>query len=118
MRACWAILFTILAGCAVGPDYRRPATAVAEEFKEAPDGWKQAQPRDEVERGKWWEVFGDAQLNALIEKIDVSNQTLAASEAQYRQGPAPAGGSRAARASPRGGPRRRTRRPPPPRARR
>src|SRR2546426_3419468 len=113
MRACWAILFTILAGCAVGPDYRRPATAVAEEFKEAPDGWKQAQPRDEVERGKWWEVFGDAQLNALIEKIDVSNQTLAASEAQYRQGVAAGGGSRAPPLPPGGAGTRGQRRPPP-----
>jgi NodT family efflux transporter outer membrane factor (OMF) lipoprotein len=34
-------------------------------------------------RGKWWEVFGDAQLNALEEKVAVSNQTLKAATSQY-----------------------------------
>jgi NodT family efflux transporter outer membrane factor (OMF) lipoprotein len=79
------ILFLILTGCAVGPDYRRPSTPVSDDFKEAPAGWKQAQPRDEIARGTWWEMFRDDQLRALMEKIDVSNPTLAAAEAQYRQ---------------------------------
>jgi NodT family efflux transporter outer membrane factor (OMF) lipoprotein len=82
------ILFTglvLLSGCAVGPDYERPSTPSAAEFKELPAGWKEAQPSDEIARGTWWELFGDAQLNALVEKIDVSNQTLAAAEAQFRQ---------------------------------
>jgi NodT family efflux transporter outer membrane factor (OMF) lipoprotein len=86
----------VLAGCAVGPDYRRPQTPAQDEFRETPAGWKQAEPRDDIERGKWWQAFGDAQLSALIEKIDVSNQTLAASEAQYRQALAAVGISRAA----------------------
>jgi NodT family efflux transporter outer membrane factor (OMF) lipoprotein len=96
MKAFWILLFAALAGCAVGPDYRRPETPVEEQFKETPAGWKQAQPRDEIERGEWWEIFGDAQLGRLIGKVDVSNQTLAASEAQYRQALAALGISRAA----------------------
>jgi NodT family efflux transporter outer membrane factor (OMF) lipoprotein len=47
--------------------------------------WKSAQPQDGVMRGKWWEVFEDPVLNALEERIEISNQNLAAAEAQYRQ---------------------------------
>jgi NodT family efflux transporter outer membrane factor (OMF) lipoprotein len=47
-------------------------------------GWKTGQPRDEVTRGKWWEIFGDPDLNALEEQIDVNNQNLAQDEANYR----------------------------------
>ena len=96
MKAWPAVLLAVVAGCTVGPDYRRPDTPAVEAFRETPPGWKEAQPRDDLERGKWWEVFGDEQLNGLIEKIDVSNQTLAASEAQFRQALAALGISRAA----------------------
>ncbi|HTG97861.1 MAG TPA: efflux transporter outer membrane subunit [Burkholderiales bacterium] len=96
MKAWPAILVALLAGCTVGPDYRRPETPAVEAFRETPPGWKEAQPRDDIERGKWWQMFGDSQLNDLIEKIDVSNQTLAASEAQFRQALAALGISRAA----------------------
>ena len=85
MKAWPTILIAILAGCTMGPDYRRPETPPAEAFRETPEPWKLAQPRDDIARGNWWEIFGDPQLNDLITKIDVSNQTLAASEAQFRQ---------------------------------
>jgi NodT family efflux transporter outer membrane factor (OMF) lipoprotein len=74
-----------LAGCAVGPDYERPSAPATEAFKEAPPGWKEAQPRDEIARGKWWEIFGDAELNALVERIDAGSFTLAAAAARQRQ---------------------------------
>jgi NodT family efflux transporter outer membrane factor (OMF) lipoprotein len=90
------VVLALLAGCTVGPDYQRPDTPPVEAFRETPQGWKEAQPRDDLERGKWWEIFGDPQLNDLVEKIDVSNQTLAASEAQFRQTLAALGISRAA----------------------
>src|SRR5262249_8813625 len=73
-----------------------PETPAAEAFIETPEPWKVAQPRDDIARGNWWEIFGDPQLNDLITKIDVSNQTLAASEAQFRQTLAALGISRAA----------------------
>jgi NodT family efflux transporter outer membrane factor (OMF) lipoprotein len=96
MKAWPTILLAVLAGCTVGPDYRRPATPAPEAFRETPEPWKQAQPRDDLERGNWWEIFGNPELNELIAKIDVSNQTLAASEAQFRQTLAAFGISRAA----------------------
>ncbi|HEY1290912.1 MAG TPA: efflux transporter outer membrane subunit [Burkholderiales bacterium] len=96
MKAWPTILLAIVAGCTMGPDYRRPETPAVEAFSETPEPWKVAQPRDDIARGNWWEVFGDPQLNDLITKIDVSNQTLAASEAQFRQTLAALGISRAA----------------------
>jgi NodT family efflux transporter outer membrane factor (OMF) lipoprotein len=78
--------------CIVGPNYAKPSTPVAASFKEPlpPNfkeaaGWKQGEPKDDLHRGKWWEIFNDTVLNALEEQIDVSNQTLAGAEAQFRQ---------------------------------
>ena len=89
-----AIASLMLSGCAIGPDYVRPAMAVPAAYKEQGD-WKQAEPKDELIRGKWWQVFGDAQLNALAEQVDVSNQNLKAAEAKYRQATALAQSARA-----------------------
>jgi NodT family efflux transporter outer membrane factor (OMF) lipoprotein len=47
------------------------------------DGWKVAQPKDDALRGKWWEIFNDPQLNALEEKVNVSNQNIAAAAAAF-----------------------------------
>ena len=74
----------MLTACAIGPDYQRPAMEVPAVYKEQGD-WKQAEPKDELIRGKWWLVFGDKQLNALAEQVDVSNQNLKAAEAKFRQ---------------------------------
>jgi NodT family efflux transporter outer membrane factor (OMF) lipoprotein len=69
----------------VGPKYQRPAAPATPAFKEAPPaGWKEAQPNDGALRGNWWEIYGDAALNALEERISVSNQNVLAAEAQYR----------------------------------
>ncbi len=72
----------VLAGCTVGPDYVRPEVETPAAFKE---GWKQAEPRDHENRGKWWEAFADPLLNGLQEQVDISNQNLAKAEAQFRQ---------------------------------
>ncbi|KVQ19305.1 efflux transporter outer membrane subunit [Burkholderia ubonensis] len=86
----------MLAGCAVGPDYHRPDTPMPAAFKEAPAGWKVAQPADGADRGAWWRVYGDPQLDALIDKLNASNQTIAQSAAAYRQARALVAEARAA----------------------
>jgi NodT family efflux transporter outer membrane factor (OMF) lipoprotein len=68
----------------VGPKYERPPVDTPQAFKEL-EGWKVAQPADAQPKGKWWEVFDDPVLNGLAEQVSVSNQTLAAAEARYRQ---------------------------------
>ncbi|RQS12823.1 efflux transporter outer membrane subunit [Burkholderia sp. Bp8998] len=86
----------LLAGCAVGPDYHRPDTSIPAAFKEAPAGWKVAQPADRADRGPWWTVYNDQSLDALIGKLNASNQTIAQSAAAYRQARALVAEARAA----------------------
>ncbi len=47
--------------------------------------WKMATPSDGLLKGKWWEIFGDPQLNRLEELVNVSNQNVKQAEAQFRQ---------------------------------
>ena len=95
----------LLAGCMVGPNYVKPSTPMASAFKEeapslsqASDGWKLAQPGDQTPRGNWWEIYSDPQLNALEAQIDSANQSLKASEANYREARAAIRFNRAAEA--------------------
>ena len=74
-----------LTSCAVGPNYVKPDVQAPASFKEAGADWNPARPADAVPKGKWWEVFADPVLNGLMEQVSVSNQTLAAAEARYRQ---------------------------------
>lgn len=78
----------LLSACAVGPDYRRPEVSSPAAFKEAPQaeaGWFPAAPADALDRGPWWQLFGDADLNALVAQVEVSNQNVAAAVAAYAQ---------------------------------
>lgn len=75
----------VLTGCMMGPDYERPPAAVPAAFKETPAGWKQAEPGDAASRGAWWAVFDDPMLDTLLHRVVVSNQSLKASEAAFRQ---------------------------------
>jgi NodT family efflux transporter outer membrane factor (OMF) lipoprotein len=80
-----ALLVATLSACTVvGPDYVRPTAITPDAYKEI-DGWEVARPKDDVIRGSWWEMFGDPQLNALEPQVSISNQNLAAAEAQYRE---------------------------------
>jgi NodT family efflux transporter outer membrane factor (OMF) lipoprotein len=72
----------LLGGCTVGPKYVQPTTDVPVGYKES-GNWKAAQPSDATAKGKWWEVYGDAQLDALEEQVTVSNQTLKEAQAQF-----------------------------------
>ncbi len=92
MRSAIAILCCamLLQGCVVGPKYKRATVDAPGTFKEVTpddlkkmDGWKIAQPQDSVLHGKWWEILGDPQLNTLEEKVNVSNQNVAAAFANF-----------------------------------
>lgn len=87
MRARIAVLLLpmVLAACEVGPDYARPPAATPAAFKEAPQGWDVAQPSDAMKRGSWWSIYDDPVLDGLERQVNVSNQTVKASEAAFRQ---------------------------------
>jgi NodT family efflux transporter outer membrane factor (OMF) lipoprotein len=83
----WAALAT-LGGCAVGPDYHRPAAPVPPAYKELPADasiWKPSTPQDGLTRGTWWLIFNDAELDQLESQVNLSNQTVKEYEAEYRQ---------------------------------
>jgi len=83
-RAAVVGALILFSGCTVGPDYVKPATVAPEAYKET-SGWKVAEPRAEIARGAWWEIYDDPQLNTLEEQVNISNQNIAVAEAQFRQ---------------------------------
>ncbi len=88
----------MLGACAIGPLYEKPAatvTPIPDHYKEA-EGWTAAQPADALPRDAWWQAFGDPALDALAERVAVSNQNIAAAVANYAQARAVVGQQRAA----------------------
>ena len=80
------VCLAFLAGCAVGPDYKRPeAAAIPAAYAGATNGWKVAQPQAQVPKGNWWEIFGDAELNGLESKAVAANQTINAAVARLAE---------------------------------
>ncbi|MFJ1337428.1 efflux transporter outer membrane subunit [Pseudomonas caricapapayae] len=79
-----SLCLAMLSACTLSPDYHRPQAPEPVAFKHAA-GWTQANPSDALARGAWWQLYGDAQLNDLVEQLNASNQTVAQYEAQYRQ---------------------------------
>src|SRR5437762_6935739 len=77
----------MVAGCTVGPNYKRPpaatipeayagATNVVATDSGATNGWKVAQPQAQLPKGNWWEIFGDSELNELESQASAANQQL------------------------------------------
>jgi len=98
------LLALLLAGCMVGPRYAKPGVPTTPTYKEEVPGsfnesgqWQRANPADQAGRGKWWEIFGDPELNTLEEQIASSNQTLRVAEARFREARAAIRFNRAAR---------------------
>jgi multidrug efflux system outer membrane protein len=77
----------LLSGCAVGPNYQRPAAEVPPVYKSTVElgAWKQGRPLDNVPKGNWWEIFGDATLNRLEQQATDANQELKAAVARVDQ---------------------------------
>ena len=92
------VLAALLAGCAVGPAYQVPSAALPAGWKEqkTAEGWLPAAPADALDRGEWWKLFGDATLDELAARVQVSNQNIAAAVANYAQAQALVRGERAA----------------------
>jgi NodT family efflux transporter outer membrane factor (OMF) lipoprotein len=89
MRAAPAGLTALLIGgmtaCSLAPDYKVPESVpAAAAYKEGGD-WKAAEPVDDQNRGAWWTIFQDPQLDHLEAKIDDANQDLKAAFARLEQ---------------------------------
>ncbi len=84
----------LCSACAIGPKYQPPSVAAqtpapttVNGYKEMAgnDQWKMATPSDSLMKGKWWEIFGDPELNKLEELVNINNQNVKQAEAQFRQ---------------------------------
>jgi NodT family efflux transporter outer membrane factor (OMF) lipoprotein len=80
----------LFAGCSFAPKYSKPSVQTPAAFKELTpaqsketDGWKTAEPKDDMIRGRWWEVFHEPELNALEGQVAISNQTVAVALANF-----------------------------------
>jgi multidrug efflux system outer membrane protein len=71
-------LSLLLAGCVVGPDYKKPPVVV-------PAGWKLAEPNDDRIKPEWWELFQDSKLNELEAEATEANQLLKVAVAHVDQ---------------------------------
>jgi len=79
-----ALALGLCAGCAVGPDYKKPESVVTPMYGEA-GPWKVAVPKDTLPRGEWWKVFQDPTLDELEGKVAAANPTLRAALARVDQ---------------------------------
>lgn len=75
----------ILAACSFAPPLAVPEVASSiDAFKEATP-WIAAQPADNLPRDAWWALYGDAELDALQQRLLVNSPSLAAALARYQQ---------------------------------
>jgi outer membrane protein, multidrug efflux system len=89
----YAVFFGLLAGCAVGPDYRRPSALGANPMPTAfgdaaitnVGDWKTAEPSANLPRGAWWELYDDPELNRLEGLAATNNQQIAVALANFDQ---------------------------------
>jgi outer membrane protein, multidrug efflux system len=80
-----AVLMGGLTACSFAPAYKTPDSAPpAAAYQEAGE-WKTAQPQETDERGAWWTIFQDPQLDALEAKVAAANQNLQAALARLEQ---------------------------------
>jgi NodT family efflux transporter outer membrane factor (OMF) lipoprotein len=88
MKICVAsalLLLSALTACSFAPVYKTPSSSPpAADYQESGD-WKAAQPLDSQDRGPWWTLFQDTQLNALEEQTRGANQDLKAAFARLQQ---------------------------------
>ncbi len=83
-RIAAALLAAVMAGCTVGPNYHRPPASAPVEWK-AESPWRPGDPRDQIPKGEWWKIFGDADLDALEAQALKASPTLQAGVARLDQ---------------------------------
>jgi NodT family efflux transporter outer membrane factor (OMF) lipoprotein len=93
MRACiagarttWFVLAAgiFTAGCAVGPNYKRPSAPSTTKWDVA-EPWRESAPKDSLPKGQWWTIFHDQDLDVLETQALSANQTLKISIARLEQ---------------------------------
>lgn len=84
IRLFSTLLLLAAAGCSFSPKKQAPAMNMPPKFKEN-STWKIAQPADHLPRGNWWAIFHDKDLDAIMQTLEVSNQSLQSAVAKAQQ---------------------------------
>src|SRR5678815_4311780 len=77
---CVAALLSMLAGCAVGPNYKRPAVNSPATFRFDNAVMNVAPPEF-----AWWQIYQDETLQALIREAFTNNYDLRIAAARVEQ---------------------------------
>jgi len=78
-RLAFLLISGLLAGCMVGPDYRRPGADMPDVFR-----YSEKDARDASNAG-WWRQFGDPVLDGLIDNALAGNKNLRIAAANVEQ---------------------------------
>src|SRR5580698_8109747 len=79
------VLCAGLGACSLAPPYQRPSLPTPTAFSGAGD-WKLAQPATAArEKGPWWQVYHDSELDGLELRVDSANQSLKAGFARLQE---------------------------------
>jgi len=65
-----------LFACNVGPNYKRPALNVPDQYRSAPELTSQQSGSEQFAQMKWWAVFQDETLQSLIKEALANNYNL------------------------------------------
>ena len=79
-----AAAVSLTACVSIGPDYQRPTAPTPQRYREL-DDWKPIEPKAAASDLAWWSIYNDPKLDELERQVAVSNESLKASEANYRQ---------------------------------
>ena len=85
-------MLLFLAGCAVGPDFERPAPPAVDHYTQgaeptatiAADGRTQRFIPGKSSVADWWRLFGSPKLNAVMDEALVNNPDIQAAQASLR----------------------------------
>jgi outer membrane protein TolC len=93
----YAVLMSasLIAGCAVGPDYQRPDAPLSDRFLGRP-AVEQRSETAQASLAVWWEGFADPTLSAFITQALAQNLDLAQASARVAQARAGLGAANAA----------------------
>src|SRR6185295_10857344 len=76
------VSLALIAGCAVGPNYKQPQTSVAASFANSPTN---AVTADQATLATWWKGLKDPKLDSLIEQAIVHNYDLRIATANLKE---------------------------------
>src|ERR1035441_912107 len=76
-----------LGGCKVGPNYKAPPVPAPPSYSDSGHygDWASAKPADGADRGAWWAIYQDPELNDLEQRCATANQSIVAALHVYEQ---------------------------------